>query len=359
MHDLAAENRELRLRLKALLKQAQDNEAKQRHFQDAELMLMGCAGAGELLPALLRELPLSFGLDAVGLWLVDVDYEWQRAWQELQLGEPDAVVFSSHAGDLAALFPPLPQVRLEPYAAARHRALFSASPLLSGSVALLPLTRGGELTGCLGLLSRDPARFTPGSATDFLARLAAVAAICLENAQAHWQLKRAGLTDALTGAHNRRYLDQRLAEEAERARRLAEPLCALLLDLDHFKRVNDQHGHAAGDAVLRAAAAAMRTQLRASDLLARYGGEEFCALLPGTDLPAALEAAERIRTAIAALAVPAGGALIRPTLSIGAARFTPGRGESLEAASARLLEQADTALYAAKQAGRNRVQAHG
>lgn len=156
-------------------------------------------------------------------------------------------------------------------------------------------------------------------------------------------------TDPLTGLLNRRaFLDQ-TRRELDRARRHSRDLGLLVLDLDHFKRVNDEHGHEAGDEVLRAVTAAFKETVRATDVMGRIGGEEFTVLLPETGPEGAERAAESIRAAVESLCVPSGDALISPTISIGVADL--GRSHSLEAAFA----LADRALYAAKHAGRNRV----
>ncbi|MGA2828297.1 MAG: GGDEF domain-containing protein [Streptosporangiaceae bacterium] len=127
------------------------------------------------------------------------------------------------------------------------------------------------------------------------------------------------------------------------------PLALLLLDLDHFKQVNDQYGHAAGDQVLAGVGTALRSVLRARDFAGRNGGEEFAVLLPDTDIAAALEIAERIRVAIAEVTLP--GTDVPVTVSIGVAGF-PGHASTLE----RLDRLADAALYVAKRQGRNRVE---
>jgi diguanylate cyclase (GGDEF)-like protein len=155
--------------------------------------------------------------------------------------------------------------------------------------------------------------------------------------------------DALTGALTRRAVLQAGGEEFDRWRRYGQPLSLVLLDIDHFKQVNDRHGHQAGDRVLSGAVAAMRGELRVNDRLGRYGGEEFVILLPSTDAEAARASAERVR---AALAAPAPEPGIPPcSASLGVAWAQPGD-TSLDA----LLARADAALYRAKANGRNRVE---
>lgn len=157
-------------------------------------------------------------------------------------------------------------------------------------------------------------------------------------------------TDPLTGISNRRYFIARAEQELRRARRFARPLTVMMLDLDHFKRVNDTHGHAAGDAVLRATVQAVNACLRNTDVIGRLGGEEFAVLMPETDLHAATEVASRLRQEIAALEVPFGGEVICCTVSIGVAMLQPQDGD-IDA----VLHRADQGLYLAKRDGRNRV----
>jgi len=158
-------------------------------------------------------------------------------------------------------------------------------------------------------------------------------------------------TDALTGCANRRHFLQALEHECERAHRYGLPLSLLSLDIDHFKRVNDTWGHAAGDAVLKQFVATVQGQLRQADLLGRVGGEEFSVLLPHTSADDAAPIAERIRAAIEASPVWFDGHRIDVTVSIGGTQRTP----ELQPATDQLLAQADQALYAAKQGGRNRM----
>jgi diguanylate cyclase (GGDEF)-like protein len=157
--------------------------------------------------------------------------------------------------------------------------------------------------------------------------------------------------DPLTGLHNRRWLDDVLPRQLKRCALQAEPASLAMIDVDHFKRFNDEHGHQAGDFVLFAVAHVLGRSLRPTDLLARYGGEEFTVVLPNTDLRGAHAACDRVRAAIAstALVMPDKTSLPKVTVSIGLAESTSG--ESAEAALAR----ADRALYEAKRAGRNRV----
>jgi diguanylate cyclase (GGDEF)-like protein len=159
-------------------------------------------------------------------------------------------------------------------------------------------------------------------------------------------MERQAATDALTGLPNRRWLDEALAVQLALAQREGRPYTVLMMDLDHFKQVNDTHGHAMGDAVLRAFGQRLQGQLRRSDLCARYGGEEFVVVLTGTPAEPALEVADRLRRAVGATPLVPG---VTATVSVGATCHRPGDDV------AALLARADAALYEAKRAGRDRV----
>jgi len=165
----------------------------------------------------------------------------------------------------------------------------------------------------------------------------------------HLNLERLASHDPLTGLLNRHALDAAVERETARSARHVYPLSVLVMDLDHFKRVNDTYGHDAGDAVLKAFARSAAAALRRDDVLGRQGGEEFLALLPGSDRPSALRVAERIRAAVAAAPTEHEGRAIGVTVSIGAA--TARDRDSWEDA----LRAADAALYQAKHSGRDRV----
>jgi diguanylate cyclase (GGDEF)-like protein len=156
--------------------------------------------------------------------------------------------------------------------------------------------------------------------------------------------------DPLTGLWNRGMVHEQIALELRRAERTGDTLAVIMADLDHFKHVNDQYGHAAGDHVLQEAAARMRGVLRGHDAISRYGGEEFLVLLPRTDRGVALTVAERIRQAVESHTVMFGDHALTVTLSLGLATTT-----SAEPSVDPLVAAADAALYRAKAAGRNRV----
>ncbi len=163
------------------------------------------------------------------------------------------------------------------------------------------------------------------------------------------ELERQAFTDLLTGLPNRRALAERFATESARAQRRSEPLSLAMFDLDHFKRVNDTHGHAGGDAVLRGVGEVCARSFRGADMAARVGGEEFAVLLPDVDLQRAGTVLQRFNDLLAATPAMVGDQAVAVTATAGVAQHQPG--EDLNA----LMARADAAMYAGKQAGRNRV----
>ena len=209
----------------------------------------------------------------------------------------------------------------------------------------LPLTASGERFGTLELVGDSFSKEQRMNA----ASLAAHAVVALENARLHGLVERQALVDGLTGLANRRAASNALHAEAARAERLETPLSVVLADLDGFKDVNDVHGHAVGDEVLRTFAEVLRETLRESDVAGRWGGEEFLLLLPGADEAGAAQLAERVRVALAGRSMP-GVPDLRVTASFGVAEYAG------EKNTEQLVAAADGALYRAKRAGKDRVE---
>jgi two-component system, cell cycle response regulator len=229
---------------------------------------------------------------------------------------------------------------------------------LAGYLYILLLTSHGSTADIVAGLDAgaDDYLRKPADEAELLARLKAGRRIIeLERSlrEAQTQLRQMATTDPLLGVFNRRYLLSELPKEVERARRYERPLSVVMADLDHFKRINDVHGHAEGDAVLVSFAETARSCLRRTDWIARTGGEEFLVVLPETSAKEALLVAEKIRSACESIAIGLPSATITVTASFGVASLT----DALETphAVAQLLRQADAALYRSKHAGRNRV----
>jgi two-component system, cell cycle response regulator len=234
----------------------------------------------------------------------------------------------------------IPDSTRDPRFAPNEARGFEVSSLVS-----VPISARGETLGVFSLSAPDVDVFGDEheALALLLARTAAQALITSE-------YEELAVTDSQTLAYNRRYLLPRLREEMDRASRHREPLSILLIDLDHFKRINDQYGHGVGDDVLRAFADTVRELVRSIDVLVRRGGEEFVLIMPSTDQAAAEVVAERLRERLASLPLTLrDGLSLQQTISVGIATWD-GR-ETPEA----LDERADGAMYEAKADGRNRV----
>jgi diguanylate cyclase (GGDEF)-like protein len=219
-----------------------------------------------------------------------------------------------------------------------------------GPALAVPLRLNDRLQGALVVEAR--AHLRPFADTDLgpLATLADTAAVAITNARLFTEVQVQSITDGLTGLFNRRHLFVLAEREFQRARRFGRSLSALMLDIDHFKTVNDVYGHAAGDQVIAEVAKRLRAGTRNIDIPGRYGGEEFVLLLPETELPGAILLAERLRQRVAATPVATVGGPLAITVSLGVAT------SNAEVADVNaLINQADAHLYTAKKAGRNRV----
>ena len=334
------------------------NERIWAGFREIELRMLAAETLPAVIEILARDLPAFFpGVHAVSVACLDPDYELTRLL-ELAGGTRAYRSFVALRPPLSEKVSPVPL--LGTFDVTSQQMLFPHAPQVLQSMASVPLVLRGELVGSLIQASADPHHFTADVATDLLEHLAAVTALCIDAAVNRARLQRDGLTDMLTQVANRRFFDRRLHEEISQWLRRGGELSCLLVDLDRFKQINDQHGHPAGDLVLQEVARTLSNGLRASDVLARYGGEEFVLLLPATTSARAAEIAERLRSAIASLAfTPVHATHIRVTASFGLASLDGGQRATLEDPGLWLLRRADRALYAAKAHGRNCVMVVG
>ncbi len=344
----------LQAKLDSLLRIAKSNDQKHANFQEYELHLLNSSSLYELFTVILEQHRDRFQLSNVTLLLIDPEYEFQRLLGSISTPATwqDRLLFTDNEESVSQYFSVLRKPRLSHYSAKLHERLFPNASSLQ-SVAILPLIRQNKLIGSLNLGSRSPERFQANIGTQFLQHLAAVISACIENARLQENIKQLGLLDPLTGVNNRRFFDQRVVEEVSLAQRNQTPLSCLFLDLDHFKRINDNHGHQAGDAVLKKAASIFSDIMRTTDVLARYGGEEFVVLLADTPSNIAFEIAERIRKTIADTAFKINNNdTLNLTVSIGLATL----GEHKQITTTQqLVHTADEAVYAAKTSGRNQV----
>lgn len=359
---LEEENERLRARLSELTEEVSRNETLLRKTQERELELLRAGSLAQLLDRMIRGLRESYQLDAVTLSLHDPQHEIRHllsgGW--LPLDELEGVYFVDVLTAAAPQVANLERPWLGPFRLADHQLLVPGVGLgahKGGSLAIIPLTRQEQLDGVLVFFSADPQRFSPDLGSDFLAHLGVVAAICIENAVNRARLVRSGLTDFLTGFHNRRYLQSRLREELARAQRAGQTVACLMIDVDHFKRINDQYGHLAGDAVLREVAQRIDAEMRMSDTGVRYGGDEFAIVLPDGSVSDGERVATRVLNAARSQPIAIGShASETVTLSIGVAAAVPDHGtRDYKVLADRLIAEADAALYRAKSAGRDRI----
>ena len=364
---LEAENQALRARMAYLLEQVERNHDIMCRHQAFDLEIVSASTFPELIGTIFRTLPVISDLDGVTLSLLDEDDDIVLVMEKLgvDFSAFPQLLFVHAVAELGfaapqpvaegeAALPPLPL--LGQFDAAVHGPRFPGIDALR-SVALVPLLRNKRLIGSLNLASSDVTRFTPALGTDFIKHMASIIAICLENVISNEKLKYIGLTDSLTGVYNRRYIDRRLLEEIARARRQNYCISCMYIDIDHFKLVNDTHGHQGGDEVLREVATRIRTELRRSDALGRFGGEEFVVLLIDASLDSATFVAERIRASIAGTMFDLpGSAQAWVSVSIGVASLEADAALlPIETVAQQLVAHADQALYQAKAAGRNKV----
>ena len=217
-----------------------------------------------------------------------------------------------------------------------------------GSVFVLPMLYEKEILGMLALLSEKINALSPYQ-IELLEVLGNQASTSIANARFHAEIERLAITDGLTGLFNHRHFQERLSQEFSRIDRFSEPLSVLIIDIDHFKKINDTYGHPVGDAVLKGVADKIRKTIRNIDISARYGGEEFAVILIGTDERGAMNMAERLRKAVMNKTFSADKNTFNVTISIGISTYTKGIKRKEE-----LIEKADKALYQAKRGGRNR-----
>lgn len=356
--DQATELARTKRLLAQLTEEVKKNSGILRRSQHRELTLLHADDLAALFRQMLFGLKDSYRLDAVTVVLCDPDHDIRHLLlaSGAGMGEFPGLTFIDALAGLSPQYVALRRPWLGVYTPSDHQLIL---PQVDGeaSIAMIPLRHKGKLIGSINFCSADTERFTPAHAIDFFDHLGVIASFALENAVNRARLRRSGFTDVLTGWNNRRYLQVRLGEELARARRDATTLTCLMLDIDHFKRVNDTCGHAAGDEVLKEIAQRIEAQVRASDVAARYGGEEFVILLPNTDTASGELLAERIRAEIGCMPIDVGKPeSVAVTVSIGIACVTPQRSDTdLKTTGESLIARADVALYQAKSAGRDRI----
>lgn len=284
-----------------------------------------------------------FNVPMVALSLVDADRQWFKSRDGIDLTETTREIsFCTH---MIATRGPMAVVDARCDPRFRDNPLVVGQPHIVSYLGAPLISRDGYNLGSLCAIDRVPREYSAAQ-VDLLVGFSALVIDAFE-------LRQIATHDHLTGALSRRALLGEAARALARHARDRAACSLLLFDLDHFKAINDRHGHAAGDLVLEAVTARCRELLRATDVIGRVGGEEFVVLLPGLDADRALEVAERFRTAIATMAMPFDPA-VQITASFGVAPLT-----AAIVSPDDWLDTADTALFAAKDAGRNRCREAG
>ncbi len=271
-------------------------------------------------------------------------------------GSEDAWVLARSDGPWQSLAAPAREGRrdgAQSLESIASRALNPGAGAAAGPVSMeghfcLPMTAGGQVVGVLGV-PEDREPFSEGRRR-VLTAAATLLGVSLRNAQLFREVRENSLRDGLTGCFNRTHALEVIDTELRRARRSQAPVSLIMFDLDHFKDVNDRHGHLCGDSVLAAVGSKMRDVLRGSDLKCRYGGEEFLVLLPETPLDGAKRVADTLRRELSELPIPWKGETIGLTASFGVTSALPS-----EIDPQALISRADAALYRAKDQGRNCV----
>lgn len=355
---LEQENQRLHDTIKKLLQRMEKNHNTQQHFHKFELELLACQNLKELFDLLLIEAKQHFGLSAVSLVLIDTDFALQELIERLELNHYGSRLQLRHGPEfLVSVYPQQPRVELGAMDILMSTRLFPGSSDVA-SAACLPLMRQDRLEGSWHFGSDSNDRFLSGMATDYLLHLASVVSMCVENCIGREHLQHQGQVDMLTQVKNRRSFEVEFDKELQRAERYQESLSCMFVDVDHFKKINDSHGHQTGDICLKYIAQEIETQLRKTDLLARFGGEEFVVLLPHCDDVAATAIAERIRQTIETKVIAGiAGTKVKATVSIGVSTWRPGtkRSDNIGSLGQAFLACADNVMYQAKHQGRNKV----
>ena len=352
---LADENNQLKATIKALIESARYNQKTQDKFYALELYFLEADSYDSLVGRILKDLKRQLKLTQVELFLIDPLQETQQLITEIygQLGykhlfycDSIEAIKAIYSGEISLIL------------SNSQEDIAKLSPGMSQSVALLPLRRGNHIIGSLHLGSRDHERFHPGLGGEFLLHLGSIISACIESSLNQERYKHLSLVDLLTRAKNRRFFFQALGTEIARSKRSLKPLSCLFIDIDHFKAVNDEHGHLTGDRALRCVADAIVPLLRQSDVLARFGGEEFTVLLPDCDLRQAKEIAERIRDKVSLMHIANDrDQTFQLTVSIGVSHWQQNQRhvDDNETLQNHLISQADKGVYQAKKDGRNCV----
>ncbi len=349
----------LQVHLNEVLDRMEQNSSTLRRFQAFETQMLNITSLSELINFILKEGKSFFALDELSFCLIDkeADIHYYLHDDGFDIKACSDLIVLENNSLIRSIFGFKHKPYIGNYDSSKCARFFPQPTRQPESVAIIPVVRRNQILGSLNMGSYRSDRFVKDMATDFVEHMVSVISVCLENILNFETLKRTSYIDELTGVNNRRFLEQRIIEEICQSQRAKTSLACLFFDIDHFKSINDNYGHQAGDYVLSLVASTIKKQLRAHDVLARFGGEEFIALLVDVDTDLTREIAERIRVIIESLDIKIGEQQIKVTISVGYTIFIPEENMvRAEDVVPELIKSADTAMYLAKKKGRNRVE---
>ncbi len=353
---LQQQNKKLKKILDTVISEAKLNKDVLRRFIDFEVRILGCSKLSELINLLIFDFKSTFKLTVVGLYLLDKDDLASPLLTALEAKTLRQLTLLKESQSLNAMYPDK-KIRAGDINRDLKKQLFPDNPFVLSSV-LLPLINKGKVIGSLHLGARELNRYHSEYRYDYLERMSALVALCIENCIIRENLDYLSNTDKLTKIYNRHSFDLEIEKALQRANRQKQHLSLLFLDIDHFKKVNDQYGHPAGDAILKSFAHILKSQIRNTDFLARFGGEEFVILLPDCKPRQAEQIANNLRLKVSEhLFDTKTVGTISVTTSIGVSCYAFDNliAENFTDLAHILLQTSDQALYRAKQAGRNKV----
>jgi two-component system cell cycle response regulator len=342
------ENKELKRQLREILDIACENQQIQDHFEALEQKILRSRSITDMARAIAKEIKQRFEVDYVTICLAleaeDVlcqtqgDLKGTRGLSNLRIVEPKVL--------RDAIPKRIRGPILQGGAVEGKSPFFSKRELASiKSNAVVPLFLSNKLIGTLNLGSQDADRYSRDKSTDFLRKLGCKISLAMDNIIAHQRLLELSVTDQLTGISNRRHFDEALKQEVERSQRYNASLACMVVDLDGFKAINDQHGHQIGDQALKHVARILRDNSRRQDVVARYGGDEFAIILPHTALMAAVRTAEKYAVQLQENPFQSQGEALPLKLSIGVAAIPETQVDPPED----LVKEADRRLFHAKE----------
>ncbi|MBF0264663.1 MAG: GGDEF domain-containing protein [Gammaproteobacteria bacterium] len=357
------ENNQLKLQLTEVFDLVRENEKKLKRFESIEYKLLEADSFEKLLNILFLDYPSLFKVDFTSLILSDTKLKFSHFLTSvIKQNDFNRVQLLSLPGEVEKLERYGHKICFGEYEAEKHDWLNNIpTEQTISSIGVLPLIRYNQLIGIFCCFSSQPNRFDSSSGNIFLERLGKIISICFESVLNREELTLITYTDPLTQTRNRRYFDQLLSHEVKRSNRSLSSLSCVLIDIDHFKLVNDNYGHQIGDEVLIQVVKRINGVLRTHEILARFGGEEFVILLVQTANKAAILAAQRIIDIIHNSPFElSDGQVLKVTISAGVSTFTSRNDKrDCKLVQEKLIEGADKALYVAKDSGRNQVQSSG